>query len=274
MAWTILILVLAVALFLFSGLLFKHDGKKPFGTGKIITIKTMKVLAVILIAGSVTRLWVPYYLVNVNPMILQDMAQNMQAQKQEEGSKEIRKFVRANMDKLTADAVIQGNVNAAKTIIIFSDHSCPYCHRVYGELKRVLADRNDVRIVWKNFSIHGVISDIPARATLAARIQSNDKAVVLHNALMTGEYFSQDDLKDQSKIAEKVTAKVMKLAEQAGLDTAQLKKDMNGDVVARELAQVRDLADRFQIGGTPFLIIGDQAFPGAIPYDQIIKALN
>ena len=49
---------------------------------------------------------------------------------------------------------------------------------------------------------------------------------------------------------------------------------MKGPVVARELKNVRDLAQRFEISGTPYLIIGEKAFPGAIPYDQIIEALD
>ena len=66
----------------------------------------------------------------------------------------------------------------------------------------------------------------------------------------------------------------MKMAKEAGLDTEKLKEDMNGEVVARELRNVRELAQRFEINGTPFLIIGEKAFPGAIPYDQINDALN
>jgi predicted DsbA family dithiol-disulfide isomerase len=81
-------------------------------------------------------------------------------------------------------------------------------------------------------------------------------------------------LKDQSKLGDKVHSNVMKMAKEAGLDVKKLESDMKGPVVARELAQVRELAERFQIGGTPFLIIGDSAFPGAIPYDQIMGALN
>ena len=44
--------------------------------------------------------------------------------------------------------------------------------------------------------------------------------------------------------------------------------------VAREMANVRDLAQRFEITGTPFLIINGQAFPGAIPANQIKTALD
>ena len=273
MTWAILILVLAVILYVFGGMLFRHDGKKPSEIG-IYIIKSMKVLAIILIAGCVVRLWTPYYLANVNPMLLQEMATNMQEQKQAEGGKEIRKYVRANMDKLIADAPVAGNADASKTIFLFSAYSCGYCRRVHAELERVLAARDDVRVVLKNFSIHGVLSDVPARAVIAAKLQGNDKAAALDHLLMTQEYYTQDDMKDQAKAPAKLTANVMKLAEKAGLDTKRLEADMTGEVVARELAQVRDLAERFQIGGTPFLIIGDQAFPGAIPYDQIMKALN
>ena len=66
----------------------------------------------------------------------------------------------------------------------------------------------------------------------------------------------------------------MKMAKEAGLDTEKLKKDMKNEVVSREMANVRDLAQRFEINGTPFLVIGEQAFPGAIPYEQIMNALE
>ena len=68
--------------------------------------------------------------------------------------------------------------------------------------------------------------------------------------------------------------KLLKLAKEAGLDTKQLEKDMDGEVVSKELRNVRELAQRFEISGTPYLIIGDKAFPGAIPYAKIIEALK
>jgi protein-disulfide isomerase len=272
MIWTILILVLAILLFVFGGMLLKHDAKKP-NVGKMICKKSLKVFAVILIAGAVARLVVPYYLINVNPAILQEMATNMQAQVQEEANKGVREYVRDNADAMMADAPILGNADAEKTIFLFSAYSCGYCGRVHSELMRVLEERDDVRVVIKNFSIHGPMSDAPARAMIAAKIQDSAKAAALDKMLFEG-YYTQEEVADQSKVAEVVEKNVLKLAEKAGLDIEKLKADMNGEVVARELAQVRDLANRFQISGTPYLIINDQAFPGAIPYEQIIEALN
>ncbi len=275
MTWTILVLVIGILLFLFGGMLLpKGDEKKP-SAGKIVVKKSITLIAIILIAGSVCRLYMPYYLTAVNPIIVQEMITGMQEQQNAEKNKQIRKYVRSEGDRMMRDAPIMGNrKDAKKTIYVWTDFSCPFCRRVHGEIDRVLADRDDVRVVIKNFSIHGDLSDAPAKAVIAANIQDPEKAAKLTDMLMTRDYYSQEDLSDQSKIAEKVEASVMKFAEEVGLDTKKLKEDMEGEVVARELRNVRDLAQRFEITGTPFLIIGEQAFPGAIPADQIESALD
>lgn len=274
MTWTILVLVVGILLFLFGGMLLpKGDEKKP-SAGKIVAKKCVTLVAIILISGSMCRLYTPYYLTAVNPAIVQEMVNGMQEQQQAEKNKQIRKYVRSEGEKMMRDAPVLGNRDAKKTIYVWTDFSCPYCRRVHGEIEKVLADRDDTRVVIKNFSIHGPLSDGPARAVIAANMQDPEKAATLTNMLMTREFYTQDDLKDQSKLAEKVEANVMKMAKEAGLDTEKLKADMNSDVVARELRNVRDLAQRFEINGTPFLIIGEQAFPGAIPSEQIEAALD
>lgn len=273
MTWTILVLVLGIALYMFGGMLIARIGDDS-SAGLKLAKKATTVFAIILIAGSVCRLYVPYYLTSVNPLIIQQMANGAREQMNAEKNKAVRAFVRDHADTMIADAPILGSQDAKKTIYVWTDFSCPYCRRVHGELDRVLKNRNDVRVVVKNFSIHGALSDAPAKAAIAAKLQGPEKAAKLVDMMMTRNFYTQDDLKDQSKIAEKVEKNVMKMAEEAGLDTKQLKQDMNGEVVAREMANVRDLAQQFEISGTPFLIIQEQAFPGAIPYDQIIKALE
>ena len=273
MTWTILVLLLAIALFMFGGMLLPHDGKKP-STGAILVKKSIKLVSIILISGCMARLVMPHYLTATNPLILQEMINGMQEQQNAEKNKAVRNHVRNNAKEMIADAPVWGPENAKYTIYLWSDYSCPYCRRVHGELARVMEERDDVRVVLKNFSIHGALSDAPAKAVIAAKLQSNDKAVALDKLLMSREYYSRDDMQDQSKLGDKVHANVMKMAQEVGLDVAQLENDMKGEAVARELENVRDLAQRFEISGTPYLIIGEQAFPGAIPYNQIIDALK
>ena len=272
MTWTILVLLLAIALFLFGGMLVKGDAKKQT-MGYIICKKLIKLLAIILIAGCVARLYVPYYLTSVNPAILQEMANNMQEQQQAEKNKVVRAYVRSNAAKMMADAPVLGNRDAKKTIFVWTDFSCPYCRRVHGEIDRVLKERDDVRVVIKNFSIHGPLSDGPARAAIAAKMQDADKAAAFVDMMMTREYYKPED-RNSEKIADIIEGNIMKMAKEAGLDTEKLKADMNNEVVSRELSNVRELAQRFEINGTPFLIVGEQAFPGAIPYNQIVSALD
>jgi protein-disulfide isomerase len=276
MIWTIitvLILIAAIALYMFGGMFIKHDAKKV-SVMDVVLHKGISVVAILLIAFSVCRLFTPAYLVRTNPAILQEMVQSMQAQQEQEKNKVVRKYVAKHMDDMIGNAPIAGNVDAKKTIFLWSDYSCPYCRRVHAELARVLAERDDVRVVLKNFSIHGALSDAPAKAVIAAKIQDNAKAAALDKLLMDKEYYSRDDMKDQAKLPEKIHASVMKLAKEAGLDTKKLEEDMEGDVVKAELQNVRELAQRFEITGTPYLIIGTEAFPGAIPYAKIIDALK
>lgn len=273
MTWTILVLLIAMALYLFGGMLIKDSGKKT-STNSIWMKNVIKLLSVLLIAGCVCRLYTPIYLVHTNPMILQEVVNSMQEKQSAVKNKMIRKYVRSHGAEMVENAPILGNIDAEKTIYIWTDFSCPYCRRVHGELERVLADRDDVRVVIKNFSIHGALSDAPARAVIAAKMQSNEMAAKLASALMTKEYFSPADMKDQAKLGEKVKANVMKFAKEAGLDTKKLAEDMDSAVVSKELLNVRQLAQQFEISGTPFLIVQEQAFPGAIPYEQIIDALK
>lgn len=273
MTWTILVLVLGIALYMFGGKLVKQDAKKTSAGARLVK-KAMNIVAILLVAGSVCRLYVPYYLTDVNPQIIQEMVDSMQAKQNEEKNKAIRKFVREKADTMIADAPVLGNPEAKKTIYLWSAASCGYCRRVHGEIMNVLAERDDVRVVLKNFSIHGVMSDGPARAMIAAKLQGNDKAAKFADMVMTREYRPSEKITDQSKLAAAIEKNLMKFAQEAGLDTDQLKKDMKGEVVARELVNVRDLANRFDITGTPFLIIGEEAFPGAIPADAIKAALD
>lgn len=277
MIWTILILIVAIALFLGGGKMLKLGDKGKAATWKIICKKSIKLVSIILLVIGVNRLGLgtSHYLTQSNPMILQDMANGMQAQKNAEISRGIRSYVRDNMESMMKDAPVMGNVDAKKTIFLFSAHSCGYCGRVHGELERVIADRDDVRVVMKNFSIHGPMSDFPAKATIAAKMQDNGKAVALDHALFTETYIPENSRDmDAGKLEAAVKKNVLKLAEKVGLDVKQLEQDVDSATVARELNQVRELASRFQIGGTPFLIIQDQAFPGAISYGQIMEALK
>lgn len=274
MTWTILVLIIAVALYMFGSMLIKHDPKKQMTISQLIAKRLIKLIAIVLLIIGVARIWTPCYLTKTNPGILRDMVTGMQAGEQRETSKKIRKHVKKHGNKMMRHAPILGNKDAKKTIFVFTDYSCPYCRRVNNELKKVIKNNKDVRVVVKNFSIHGILSDYPARAMIAAKMQGCD-VDALNSSLMEKNYWPSD-LKGQSQeaIEKTIVKNVMAAAKKAGCDTARLETDMKSDVVSGELAEVGELAREFGINGTPFLIVGDQAFPGAISSAQIQQALK
>jgi protein-disulfide isomerase len=262
-------LAVAAVLYLFAGKLVKTDAKKP---ATVVAHKGISLIAIALLVVGIGRLGVSnsYYSANKFLETLQAAQQAKQADDQEKSSRQVRKYVREHGDEMAKWAPVLGNEKASKTIFVWSAADCPYCRRVHGELTRVLAENKDVRVVVKNFPVHGEISDIPGRWTIAAKIQSNDKAAKLYEKIMNQTYWDDANRGDMKV----VTANMKKWAKEVGLDVAKIEKDLNGAVVSQELAQVRELANQFNISGTPYLIINDQVFPGAIPYGQIVSALQ
>jgi protein-disulfide isomerase len=148
---------------------------------------------------------------------------------------------------------------------------CSYCLRAHAELLRVISDHGDVRVVVKNMPLpmHGVDAVLAARATIAAKLQGNDYSVALYKMIVEhyGKWNSDD--------SKKTIANLMEYAKKIGLDPVKLEADMaTAREVSEEMTQVQELAQKFGINGTPFLIVGDTAFPGMVPYEAIVNALK
>jgi protein-disulfide isomerase len=106
-----------------------------------------------------------------------------------------------------------------------------------------------LRIVYKEFPILGPGSQFAARAALASREQR--KYVPFHNALMQAD--------------EQVTEEaVIEIARTVGLDTGQLRADMQEPAIQEAIARNRQLANALGITGTPSFIIGREVVPGAV----------
>ncbi|MDA9008935.1 DsbA family protein [Alphaproteobacteria bacterium] len=152
-----------------------------------------------------------------------------------------------------------GNPDGDVVMVEFFDYRCGYCKRVAGGLMDMLAKDGNVKLVMKEFPILGPDSVVAARAALAARKQG--KYNELHMALINS----------QGALNEKI---IMKIAGSIGLDTKQLKTDMNDPVIQQEIAQTRALAQKLKINGTPAFVFADQIVPGAISPEQMLQHIT
>ena len=158
--------------------------------------------------------------------------------------KEIKEYAKKHEKEMCEHALMLGNPQGRKIVYVFSDYTCPYCVAAHRKYVSAIEKDSQLCVVIKNFPIHGQVSEIPARALIAANIQDSAKAAKLDKSLMA----------DHSWMEGKVLKNIIDLAKNAGLDVIKLQADMESKVVNKELAHVQELVQKFGIGGTPFIV--------------------
>ena len=153
---------------------------------------------------------------------------------------------------------VMGNANGTITLYEFSDYNCGYCKRVFEPIQQLVRDNPDVRLVIKEFPILSQSSLVAAKAAIAAEMQG--KFGDYHIAMMTY----------RGQITDAV---VMRMAAQAGVDTEQLKSDMESPKTLAIIQRTREAAAALEINGTPGLVVGDTFIPGAIGLDELVKLI-
>jgi thiol:disulfide interchange protein DsbC len=61
---------------------------------------------------------------------------------------------RVNVSQIPlGDALVMGDRNAKKKVIVFTDPECPFCAKIHQELKKVVAERKDIAFFIKMFPL-------------------------------------------------------------------------------------------------------------------------
>ena len=187
-----------------------------------------------------------------HPEILAEAEQVLAARRAAQEAEGERNAIRAHRAALLADpeAPVGGNPDGAITMVEFFDYRCGYCRRVTPTLETLIAENDDLRIVYKEFPILGIESLEAARAALASRAQGGYLA--FHAALMGVDGpFSRDH--------------IMEVARSVGLDDERLARDMDDPAIDGLIEQNILLAQDLGIRGTPAFVIGERLVRGAMP---------
>jgi protein-disulfide isomerase len=177
-------------------------------------------------------------------------------------------IVREAAEKMRIDPVRQaietpyfgawaGDPKADVTVVVFTDYNCPYCRATSPEIDRLLAGDPKVRVVWREMPVLGPSSEAAAAASLAAARQG--RYYPFHRALFAGGH--------PDAVATAVAAKAVGIAS-ASLATASKAPDVQMEIQTN-LALGRQLG----IEGTPFFVIGNRTYQGAIGYEGLAAAV-
>lgn len=176
-----------------------------------------------------------------NPEILLEVSKELQRKQQAKMMEQATDAISENGQALfNADSPVVGNAKGDVTIVEFFDYQCVHCKKMAPVLKGLLDKKSNLRVVYKDFPIFGKSSQFAAEAALAAKMQGKYHA--LHEAL----------LNKSQRLSPSV---VLKAADEVGINTAKLKKDMKSEEVQKELLANRQLAEKLRLMGTPAFVI-------------------
>lgn len=181
-----------------------------------------------------------------NPELLPQMAQ---AYEEAEAAKRLASMGSEVFDPFPG--VVLGNPQGSTVLVEFTDYNCPYCEASLKDVKRLIADDPDLKVVIREWPIFEG-SDAVSRMALAAGLQG--KYPAFHDAMFA-------------------TGDVDAAAKAAGLDMARAARDAASEAVTTEIARNLDYARSLGFSGTPAWIAGDTPFGGAVGYERLKTAL-
>ena len=195
-----------------------------------------------------------------NPEILVAMTTELDRRQKEEQDILQTKAISDNADALfrSDKSYTAGNPDGDVTVVEFFDYNCGYCRRAMPDVVKLTDNDDKVRVVFKELPIFGGDSEDAAKGALAAKMQG--KYFEMHQKLFSAPGKANKE-------------KVLRIANEIGLDVPQLEKDMESQEVAEALDEAHGLAQELGLQGTPLYLIGDRTIPGAPDdlYDQLVE---
>jgi protein-disulfide isomerase len=152
---------------------------------------------------------------------------------------------------------IGGNPRGTVTVVEFFDYQCAHCIDMAPVVSAIIRANPDVRYVFKEFPIRGPISELAARAALAANKQG--RYLQMNKALFEADR----PLNEES---------IMQAAQNAGLNMTQFKKDINSISVIHQVNSNLRLAQQLRLNFTPVFFFAKTRKEGN--YNMIIGAIS
>lgn len=188
-----------------------------------------------------------------HPEVLGEALEALREKMRAQSEADAHRMLEARKDEIVknADDPVGGNVKGDVTVVEFFDYNCGFCKQTFDAVWDAVKADGKTRIVLKEFPILGPDSVIASRVALVAKAQSQAKYDEIHRSFM----------KFRGRLDEKT---IFRLAGEAGMNVEQLKKDIGGADIDRQLKKTADLARALDIGGTPTFIVGDRILSSAL----------
>ena len=197
-----------------------------------------------------------------DPSIIMEAAEKMQAEQEKEMMDKAKEVIAKRKDELFGvNDPSAGNQKADVTLVEFFDYHCGYCKQALASIIKLMENDKNVKVIFKEYPILGEESKLAAKAALAVHRIAKDKYFDYHKAIFALKgSFTQEILAAEAK--------------KLGIDAAKLKAEMDKPEINEILAKNSELGLAMGARGTPAIVIGEEFYPGAIPYEAMKKAVD
>jgi protein-disulfide isomerase len=199
-----------------------------------------------------------------NPKVIIESVQRLNDQQHTADASEVKKIVAARHTEIFNDPTspTDGNANGDVSVVEFFDYNCPYCRRVAPILAELQGSDPQLRLVYKELPILGANSGDAAKAALASIRQG--KYSQFHRALIEASGSMTGD-------------RAIAIATTVGINTEQLKRDMQDPSIADAIRRNYALAQALRITGTPGFVVNQEVVQGALDleaFKAVIKRMR
>lgn len=193
-----------------------------------------------------------------NPEIISDAIDELQRRQDESEQQAQVAAIASNKDLLfeSERQVVIGNPDGDVTLVEFFDYNCGYCRRAHDDMKKLIAEDDNLRVVLKEFPVLGEGSVEAAQVSIAVALLAPDKASDFHDALL-----SQPGQVDG--------AVALAVAEELGVDPDELTAKLNTEEVNNTITEVYALASELALTGTPSYVTTSEVVIGAVGFDSL-----
>ena len=171
-----------------------------------------------------------------------------------------------------AQGYTMGSPDAKVEIVEFADFECPACGSfamvTEPDVRKNLVATGQARYTFYDFPLLNAHQNTIPASMSAACANDQGKFWEMHDALFLGQI-------EWNGIATSNPRKVLTgYAEKLGLDMAKWNACMDANTHAERIRANYALGMTKQVGSTPTFIINGVSYPGALPYDELKKAVD
>ena len=197
-----------------------------------------------------------------NPEIIIESLQKFEAKKENEKKLENKNKLNTLSNQIyNAESLFEGNKLSNKIIVEFFDYNCSYCKRAHLDLKKIISEDKNIKVIYKNYPILSENSLKLAKYALVISEIDKKKFVKFHNLILT----------NKGMINNKVLNSILK---KLNIDKNYLEKKIDDEEINQKLQNDIELARNLGLRGTPAFIISDDIFFGYINKEDMVSILN